>query len=82
MVKVIADAKTDRVLGVHIHRLGAGNMIAEAALAMEFGASARTLPTPATPTRRCPKRCKEAAMAVRQADPYVIPRCAASPARS
>ena len=37
-VKILADAKTDRVLGVHIVGSDAGNMIAEAAVAMEFGA--------------------------------------------
>jgi dihydrolipoyl dehydrogenase len=37
--KVIADARTDRVLGVHILGAEAGNLIAEAALAIEFGAS-------------------------------------------
>ena len=40
-VKVLADAKTDRVLGVHIIGAEAGNLIAEAALAIEFGASSR-----------------------------------------
>ena len=39
-VKILADAKTDRVLGVHIVGADAGNMIAEAAVAMEFGAAA------------------------------------------
>src|SRR5216683_7202107 len=38
-VKILADAKTDRVLGVHIVGADAGNMIAEAAVAMEFGAA-------------------------------------------
>lgn len=42
-VKVIADAATDRILGVHILGPDAGNMIAEAAVAMEFGASAEDL---------------------------------------
>ncbi|MEG9861601.1 MAG: dihydrolipoyl dehydrogenase [Parvularculales bacterium] len=37
-VKILADAETDRVLGVHIMGVDAGNMIAEAAIAMEFGA--------------------------------------------
>ena len=40
-VKVIADAETDRVLGVWIIASLAGTMIAEAALAMEFGATSR-----------------------------------------
>ncbi|MBM3485752.1 MAG: dihydrolipoyl dehydrogenase [Alphaproteobacteria bacterium] len=38
-VKIIADARTDRVLGAHIVGPDAGTMIAEVALAMEFGAS-------------------------------------------
>ena len=41
--KVIADAKTDRVLGVHILGAEAGNLIAEAALAIEFGASSEDI---------------------------------------
>jgi dihydrolipoamide dehydrogenase len=42
-VKVLADAKTDRVLGVHILGAEAGNLIAEAALAIEFGASSEDI---------------------------------------
>ncbi len=42
-VKILADAKTDRVLGVHILGAEAGTMIAECALAMEFGASAEDI---------------------------------------
>ena len=42
-VKILADAKTDRVLGVHIIGADAGNMIAEAAVAMEFGAAAEDI---------------------------------------
>ena len=42
-VKVMADAKTDRVLGVHILGAEAGNLIAEAALAIEFGASSEDI---------------------------------------
>lgn len=42
-VKVLADAVTDEVLGVHIVGPDAGNMIAEAALAMEFSASAEDI---------------------------------------
>jgi dihydrolipoamide dehydrogenase len=38
-VEILADAATDRVLGVHIIGPDAGTMIAEAALAMEYGAS-------------------------------------------
>ena len=54
-VKIIADAKTDRVLGVWIIASVAGTMIAEAALAMEFGATSRGhrlhLPRPPDPLR-------------------------------
>lgn len=42
-VKILADAKTDRVLGVHIIGARAGDLIAEAATAMEFGASAEDI---------------------------------------
>jgi dihydrolipoamide dehydrogenase len=42
-VKVLADAKTDRVLGVHIIGPRAGDLIAEAAAAMEFGASSEDI---------------------------------------
>ncbi len=43
LVKVITDAATDTVLGVHILGAEAGTMIAEAALAMEYGASAEDI---------------------------------------
>ena len=63
-VKVLADAKTDRVLGVHILGPRAGDLIAEAALAMEFGAQRRGhrphLPRPSDPA----EAVKEAALAV------------------
>lgn len=63
-VKIIADAKTDKVLGVHMVGSDAGNMIAEAVLAMEFGASAEdiALTCHAHPTHT--EAVKEAAMAV------------------
>jgi dihydrolipoamide dehydrogenase len=63
-VKVLADARTDRVLGVHIIGSMAGTMIAEAALAMELGASSEdiALTCHAHPTH--PEALKEAAMAV------------------
>ena len=43
MVKMIADAETDRILGVHIVGPAAGDMIAQAVIAMEFGASAEDI---------------------------------------
>jgi dihydrolipoamide dehydrogenase len=63
-VKVLADAKTDRVLGVHIIGAMAGTMIAEAAIAMEFGASSEDIAMTchAHPTHA--EALKEAAMAV------------------
>jgi len=42
-VKILADAKTDRVLGVHILGAEAGTMIAECTLAIEFGASSEDI---------------------------------------
>jgi dihydrolipoamide dehydrogenase len=42
-VKILADAETDRVLGVHIIGVRAGDLIAEAAAAMEFGASSEDI---------------------------------------
>ncbi len=42
-VKILADAKTDRVLGVHIIGARAGDLIAEAAAAIEFGASSEDI---------------------------------------
>ena len=39
LVKIITDAKTDRILGAHIIGPNAGEMIGEAVLAMEYGAS-------------------------------------------
>lgn len=42
-VKVLADAKTDRVLGVHIIGPGAGELIAECTMAIEFGASSEDI---------------------------------------
>ena len=42
-VKILADAKTDRVLGVHIIGARAGDLIAEAAIAIEFGASSEDI---------------------------------------
>jgi dihydrolipoamide dehydrogenase len=63
-VKVLADAKTDRVLGVHIIGIEAGEMIHEAAVLMEFGGSAEDLARTchAHPTRS--EAIKEAGLAV------------------
>jgi dihydrolipoamide dehydrogenase len=63
-VKILADAKTDRVLGVHIVGSDAGNMIAEAAIAMEFGASAEDIARTCHAHPTLPEAVKEAALAV------------------
>ena len=63
-VKILADAKTDRVLGVHIIGSDAGNMIAEAAVAMEFGASAEDIARTCHAHPTLPEAVKEAALAV------------------
>ena len=43
MVKVIADAATDRILGVHVFAANASELIAEAVVAMAFDASAEDI---------------------------------------
>jgi dihydrolipoamide dehydrogenase len=63
-VKILADAKTDRVLGVHIIGSDAGNMIAEAAIAMEFGAAAEDIARTCHAHPTLPEAVKEAALAV------------------
>jgi dihydrolipoamide dehydrogenase len=63
-VKILADSKTDKVVGVHIIGPHCGDMIAEMALAMEFGASAEDIARTchAHPTHT--EAIKEAALAV------------------
>jgi len=63
-VKVLADAKTDRVLGAHIIGAGAGDLIHEVGVLMEFGGSSEDLArtTHAHPTMS--EAVKEAALAV------------------
>ena len=63
-VKILADAKNDRVLGVHIIGSDAGNMIAEAAVAMEFGASSEDIARTCHAHPTLPEAVKEAALAV------------------
>jgi dihydrolipoamide dehydrogenase len=63
-VKILADAKTDRVLGVHILGPDAETMIAEAAIAMEFGASAEDIARTCHAHPTLSEAVKEAALAV------------------
>jgi dihydrolipoamide dehydrogenase len=63
-VKVLADAASDRILGVHIVGPHAGELIAEAAVIMEFGGSAEDLARTCHAHPTLSEAMKEAAMAV------------------
>lgn len=63
-VKVLADKATDRVLGVHIVGFGAGEMIHEAAVLMEFGGSSEDLARTCHAHPTMSEAVKEAALAV------------------
>jgi dihydrolipoamide dehydrogenase len=63
-VKILADAATDRVLGGHIVGFGAGEMIHEIAVLMEFGGSAEDLARTCHAHPTMSEAVKEAAMAV------------------
>ena len=63
-VKILADAASDKVLGVHILGAQAGDMIAEAAVAMEFSASAEDIARTCHAHPTLTEAVKEAALAV------------------
>lgn len=63
LVKIIADANTDRVLGVHIIGPEAGTIIAEAVLAMEYGASSEDIARTCHAHPTMNEALKEAALA-------------------
>ena len=63
-VKILADAATDRVLGVHIIGANAGELIAEACVLMEFGGSAEDLARTCHAHPTLSESVKEAALAV------------------
>jgi len=63
-VKILAHASSDQVLGVHIIGPDAGTMIAEAALALEFGASAEDIARTIHAHPTLNEAVKEAALAV------------------
>jgi dihydrolipoamide dehydrogenase len=63
-VKVLAEAHSDRVLGVHIIGVRAGDIIAEAATAMEFGASSEDIARTCHAHPTLSEALHEAAMAV------------------
>ncbi|MET0397497.1 MAG: dihydrolipoyl dehydrogenase [Longimicrobiaceae bacterium] len=64
LVKVIADARTDRLLGLHILGPRASDLIAEAALAIEFESSAEDIARSVHAHPTLPEAVKEAALAV------------------
>ena len=63
-VKILADARTDRILGAHIIGPDAGTLIAELAVAMEFGASAEDVSRVCHGHPTLNEAVKEAALAV------------------
>jgi dihydrolipoamide dehydrogenase len=63
-VKILADAKTDRVLGVHIVGADAGTLIGEVTLAIEFGAAAEDIARTCHAHPTLSEAVKEAALAV------------------
>jgi dihydrolipoamide dehydrogenase len=69
-VKLIAHAKTDRILGVHIIGPRASDMIAECVLAMEFGASSEDIARTVHGHPTFSEALHEAAMAVRKCSIY------------
>jgi dihydrolipoamide dehydrogenase len=62
--KIIADAKTDRILGGHIMGANAGEMIAELALAIEFGAASEDVARTSHPHPTLSEAIRQAAMGV------------------
>ena len=65
-VKILSDAKTDEVLGVHIIGANASDLIAEAALAMEFKAAAEDIARVCHPHPSLSEVMREAALATDQ----------------
>jgi len=63
-VKILADSRTDKVLGVHIIGSEAGTLIAEAVMAIEFGASAEDIARTCHAHPTLEEAVKEAALAV------------------
>jgi dihydrolipoamide dehydrogenase len=63
-VKVLADAETEQILGVHIISMGASDLIAEAAVAMEFKASAEDIGRICHPHPSLSEAMREASLAI------------------
>lgn len=62
-VKILSDAETDRILGIHIVGPNAGEMIAEGTLALEYGASSEDIARTSHAHPTLAEAFKEAAMA-------------------
>jgi dihydrolipoamide dehydrogenase len=63
-VKILADAKTDRVLGAHVIGAHAGDLIAELAVSIEFGASSEDIARSSHAHPTLAEIVREAALAV------------------
>ena len=63
-MKIIADAASDRILGIHILGARASDLIAEAVLAMEYGASAEDIARTVHAHPTLPEAMREAALGV------------------
>ena len=63
-VKILADEKTDKILGAHIIGPDAGTMISEITVAMEFSGSAEDVARTCHPHPTLSEAVKEAALAV------------------
>src|ERR1700682_5781897 len=74
MVKFVADAKTDRILGAHILQHAASELIAEAASVMEFGGRPEDLGRPPTSHPTLSEAVKEAALNVEKRALHIINR--------
>ncbi len=74
MVKFVADAKTDRILGAHILQHGASELIAEAASVMEFGGSSEDLGRTCHSHPTLSEAVKEAALAVEKRALHIVNR--------
>jgi len=62
-VKILADKKTDKILGAHIIGAGAGEMIAEVVLGIEYGASSEDIARTCHSHPTLSEALKEACMA-------------------
>ncbi len=74
LVKFVADAKTDRILGAHILQHAASELIAEAVSVMEFGGSAEDLGRTCHAHPTLSEAVKEAALAVEKRALHIVNR--------